>query len=116
MTYHLWIPLRRPEDTGIRARAAQILEMLLHYELIERARLEGEEGFCVLDRGARYLTAEQVCEEYGERIGRMVQIVMDRSARTTTEVSVALPVEPAPYIEDPGDRYTEYRRFWREGV
>lgn len=112
MTPHLWIPLRSPEDTGIRARASQLLEMLLYYGLVEEARLEGE-GFRVVDGRPRHLTAEQVRDEYGDRFCDMVQRTMDHSELTTTEVSVPVSSPgPVPYIEDPGDRYAEYNRFW----
>ena len=96
-----------------RARAAQMLAMLVQYGLVPDAWLEGE-GFGIQDdHGVRHLSPEQVLAEYGERIARMVTGVMEGSELTTTEVSVPVGEPgPVPYILDVGDRLEEYPRFW----
>ncbi|MFJ6018058.1 hypothetical protein ACIQFP_01795 [Nocardiopsis alba] len=115
-TRELWVPLRTPEDQGPRAYAAQQLEMLVEYELVEDAHLDDTGGgFIVTDGGQqRRLTAEQVLDEYGDRIALMATRVMEHSNLTTTRVSVAIsaPGGPVPYIENPSDREIEYPCYW----
>lgn len=116
VTRELWVPLRAPEDHGPRAYAAQQLEMLIAYRLVDDAHLADDgDGFTVTDGGRRrHLTAEQVLEEYGDRLAEMADQVMEHSHLTTTEVSVTVgaPGGPVPYIENPVDRKAEYRRLW----
>lgn len=110
----LWVPLRSPDDHGPRAYAAQLLEMLVGYGLIEGARQAGERGFVVDDHGRRTLTAEQVLDEYGDRLADMVTLVTEYSPLTTTQTSVPVGAVcgPVPYIVDVGDREAEYARYW----
>ena len=112
--HRLWVPLRTPADHGPRAWAAQLLEMLCDYQLIQDARLDGERGFIVDDHGRRALTAAQVLDEYGDRLAAMVTAVMDNSPHTSTDVPVRVeaPGGPVPFIEHPHDRLTEYTRYW----
>ena len=110
------MPMRDPHEQGTpRARASQLLEMLIDYGLIEYAWLK-EDVFTVSDGGLRHLSAEQVLEEYGERVVRMVTEVMEHSDLTTTQVPVPVGSPgPVPYIADVGDRMEEYARFWPRG-
>lgn len=115
VTRELWVPLRTPEDQGPRAYAAQQLEMLIGYELIDGAHLTDDGGFVVTDGGQRRrLTPEQVLDEYGDRLSQMVTRVMEHSDLTTTQVSVTVgaPGGPVPYIENPADREIDYPRYW----
>ena len=109
----LWVPMRDPHEQGtLRARASQLLEMLIDYGLIEYAWLK-EDVFTVSDHGIHHLSAEQVLDEYGDRFSRMVTEVMERSDLTTTQVPVPVGSPgPVPYIADVGDRVEEYARFW----
>lgn len=110
----LWVPLRSPDDHGPYAYAAQLLEMLVSYGLIDGARQHGEIGFVVDDGDRRTLTAAEVLDEYGDRVVDMVTLVMGHSPLTTTQTSVPVGAEggPVPYIASVGDRETEYRRLW----
>lgn len=110
----LWVPLRSPDDHGPRAYAAQLLEMLVGYGLIEDARQAGEDGFVVDDGDRRTLTPGQVLDEYGDRVIGMVSLVMEYSPLTTTHTSVPVRAAggPVPYIPDVGDREEEYARYW----
>jgi len=110
------VPMRDPHEQGTpRARASQLLEMLIDYGLIDYAWLEGD-VFTVSDGGVRTLSAGQVLEEYGERVVRMVTDVMEHSDLTTTQVPVPVGSPgPVPYIADVGDRMEEYARFWPRG-
>ncbi|MFE1104159.1 hypothetical protein ACFW4K_26905 [Nocardiopsis alba] len=113
-TCELWVPLRAPEDQGPRAYAAQMLEMLIAYNLVEDAHLDGG-GFVVSDSaGRRRISPEQVLDEYGDRLSQMVTRVMEYSDLTTTRVSVTVgaPGGPVPYIENPADREIDYPRYW----
>lgn len=110
----LWVPLRTPDDYGDRAYAAQMLEMLVSYGLIEGAWQDGENGFVVVDGDRRTLTPGQVLEEYGDRLADMVTLVMGHSPLTTTHTSVPVGAAcgPVPYIPHVGDREAEYARYW----
>lgn len=113
-TRDLWVPMRSPEDHGPRAWAAQMLEMLIAYNLVADAHLT-DDAFAVAGGGQwRRLTAEQVLDEYGDRLSQMVTRVMEHSSLTTTRVSVAVssPGGPVPYIDHPDDRVREYGRYW----
>lgn len=109
----LWVPLRTPADHGPRAYAAQLLEMLVGYGLIEGAR-QHDDGFVVDEHGLRTLTAAEVLDEYGDRLADMITLVMGHSPLTTTHTSVPVGAAcgPVPYIADVGDREVEYRRLW----
>lgn len=113
-TTDLWVPLRSPDDHGPRAYAAQMLEMLVGYGLIDGARQHGESGFVVDDGDRRTLTPGQVLDEYGDRVVDMVTLVMEHSPLTTTHTSVPVGAEggPVPYIASVGDREAEYARYW----
>ena len=110
----LWVPLRTPDDYGDRAYAAQLLEMLVGYGLIQGARQHGDQGFVVDDHGHRTLTPGQVLTEYGDRLVDMITLVMEHSSLTTkhTSVPVGAACGPVPYIADVGDREAEYARYW----
>lgn len=110
----LWVPMRRPEDRGSpRAMASQMLEMLILYQLIDYAWVDGDK-FDVADHGMRRMGPEEVLSEYGEWIALMVAGVIERSTLTTTQMSVPVgrAEGPVPYIADVTDRITEYRRYW----
>lgn len=110
----LWVPMRSPEDHGPRAYAAQLLEMLVAYNLVADAHLT-DDGFVVAGgAGRRRMSPRQVLDEYGDRLSQMVTRVMEHSSLTTTRVSVAVgaPGGPVPYIEHPDDRVREYGRYW----
>ena len=114
MSADLWVPLRTPDDHGDRAYAAQLLEMLVGYGLIDGARQDGE-GFLV---NGQTLSPSQVLDEYGDRLAEMATRVMEHSPLTTTRTSVPVGAAcgPVPYIDDPADRTTEYQRLWpRDG-
>lgn len=108
--------MRRAEDLGApRARASQILEMLLQYGLIEDAWRQGDDDDFVVDHhGRRRLRAEEVLAEYGDRVAAMVERVVEHSTLTTTHTSVPVgrAEGPVPYIIDVGDRVAEYQRYW----
>lgn len=110
------MPMRNPHEQGTpRAWAAQLLEMLIDYGLIDYAWLEGD-VFTVSDGGVRSLSAGQVLDEYGDRFIQMVTEVMEHSGLTTTQVPVPVGSPgPVPYIADVGDRLEEYARFWPRG-
>ena len=113
----LWVPLRTPADHGPRAWAAQLLEMLRDYRLISDAHLDPDsDGFVVIDDGRRELTADQVLDEYGDRVIEMVTAVMEHSPLTTTDVPVTVGAAcgPVPFVEDVEDRLTEYGQYWPE--
>lgn len=115
--HRLWVPLRTPDDHGPRAYAAQMLEMVLSYGLIQDARLNDGDGFVVVDQGEhRELSAAQVLDEYGDRLADMVTAVMEHSDLTTTDVPVKVGAVggPVPFVEHPDDRLTEYGQYWPE--
>jgi hypothetical protein len=114
--HRLWVPLRTPADHGPRAYAAQMLEMVLGYRLIEDAWLT-DGGFVVVDQGEhRELSADQVLDEYGDRVADMVTAVMEHSNLTTTDVPVTVGAAsgPVPFVEDVEDRLIEYLTYWPE--
>lgn len=111
----LWVPTWKTEDVGTpRASASQILEMLVMYELIEDAWIDGA-GFTVVENGKRFLLPHEVIDEYADLVGKMASAVMERSGKTTTQVSVPVGAAggPVPYVLDVGDRVVEYSRYWR---
>lgn len=104
----------RPEEQGSpRARASQLLEMLIMYGLIDAAWLNGDE-VTVMDGRTRHMSPEEALDEYGDKLALMAERVIERSDATTTVVSVPVgrAEGPVPYILDVGDRVTEYQRYW----
>ncbi|MFE9243234.1 hypothetical protein [Nocardiopsis sp. NPDC006938] len=86
--------------------------MLLSYQLICDAYLDGDE-FVVTEKDTRRdLTADQVLNEYGDRLAEMVTTVMKHSTATTTDVSVDVAGGAVPYIEHVNERATEYAKYW----
>lgn len=57
----------------------------------------------------------EVIDEYADLVGKMASAVMERSGKTTTQVSVPVGAAggPVPYVLDVGDRVVEYSRYWR---
>ncbi|MEV2278439.1 hypothetical protein AB0I72_22905 [Nocardiopsis sp. NPDC049922] len=107
--------MRQAEDHNPHTRAAQILEMLHMYKLIETAWME-EDGFVVDGGGQRYLTSEQVCDEYGGKIAAMAESIASETPDEeliTTTVSVAVGAPgPVPYVENFDARDRVYRDHW----
>lgn len=82
----------------------------MHYRLVEHAWRAGDD-FAVREDSVRNLNAEQVIDEFGDRLIEMVHRVQTESAETTDVIPVPMD-NPVPYIHDCTDRVEEYGRFW----